>query len=301
MTQPVPIRRPSGSPPRLPHLQTALELASRGVPALPLRAGKVPFGNCRSCTGYACGGRPVMKAAGSCQCPSVCHGWAAATTDAAALTSPAWVGAWEHAQAVAYHPGGANLTVVDLDNTDAVTWARQVLPATRTVPTTRGEHWIYRGAMRSANSVRPGVDIKSHMAYTRWLGPGTGTMTGLPPTVRALVEREETTAAPGEVVSSVPGRTEWDRSVATGCRHTERFIRTGLERGLALVRSRTESGAGSQAFGVAQFLGKQHAQCPGPCGLDAIGWQIIEAAVAVGVPEPYAERAVTNGFGLGAP
>ncbi|MEU8677328.1 bifunctional DNA primase/polymerase [Streptomyces sp. NPDC048560] len=276
-------------------VRTALSLAAAGVPVLPLRAGKVPFGNCRACTDNACGGRPHMKRAGSCRCPAVCHGWAAATTDSAVLASPAWAGPWREAQALAYHPGGARLTVVDLDNTDAVTWARDALPTTRTVPTTRGEHWIYLGAMRSANAVRPGVDIKSLMSYTRWLGPGTGTMTRLPAAIHALVEREEATPARGEVVSS-SGRTEWDRSVATGCRHTERFVRTGLERGLTLVRSHPESGAGSQAFGVAQFLAAQHTACPGPCGLEALGWQVVAAAVSVGVPEPYARRAVTNGL-----
>jgi hypothetical protein len=189
---------------------------------------------------------------------------------------------------------------VDLDDAQAVTWARTTLPPTRTVLTTRGEHWLYLGAMRSANAVRPGVDIKSRMAYARWLGPGTGTMTHLPAAVLALVEAEETTPAPGRVVSSVPERATWDAAVATGCQHTERYVRTGLERGVALVRARTESGAGSQAFGVAQFLAKQHAQCPGPCGLDALGQQIIAAAVSVGVPEPYAERAVANGLGIHA-
>lgn len=281
------------------HLRIALELAAVGVPVLPLREGKVPFGNCRACAGNACGGRSHMKSAGECCCPGVCHGWAAATTNTDVLASPAWAAAWREAQAVAYHPAGAGLTVVDLDNAQAVAWARQSLPATRSVPTTRGEHWIYLGAMRSANSVRPGVDIKSRMAYARWLGPGTGTMTHLSPAVRALVDREETTPARGEVVSSLPERATWDVAVATGCRHTERYVRTGLERGVAMVRGRAESGAGSQAFGVAQFLAKQHAQCPGPCGLDAMGQQIITAAVSVGVPEAYAERAVTNGLNTG--
>ncbi|MFI5629302.1 bifunctional DNA primase/polymerase [Streptomyces sp. NPDC051664] len=293
MTQPEPIRRERTLRPYLP---IALELATAGVPVLPLREGKVPFGNCRACGNNACGGRPHMKRAGECRCPGVCHGWAAATTNTDVLASPSWAAAWRDAQAVAYHPGGAGLTVVDLDDAQAVSWARNTLPATRTVPTTRGEHWIYLGAMRSANSVRPGVDIKSLMAYARWLGPGTGTMTHLPSAVRALVEREETTPARGEVVSSTPGRAVWDATTATGCRHTERYIRTGLERGLALVRTRTESGAGSQAFGVAQFLAKQHAQCPGPCGLDDLGRQIVAAAVSVGVPEAYAERAVANGL-----
>jgi len=111
-----------------------------------------------------------------------------------------------------------------------------------------------------------------------------------------LVVMEETTPAPGEVVSSLPERAVWDRTVATGCRHTEQYVTTGLQQGLARVRARTESGAASQAFGVARFLGAQHRQCPGPCGLDVISAQIVAAAVSVGVPEDYARRAVTNGL-----
>lgn len=288
--------RRSVNPARNYRLQTALELAAAGVPMLPLRAGKVPFGNCLTCAGNACGGRPHMKSAGPCQCPAVCHAWAAATTDTRVIASPAWAPAWRQAVSVAYHPGGAGLTVVDLDNAAAVAWAREALPATRTVPTTRGEHWLYRGTMRSANAVLPGVDIKSLMGYARWLGLGTGSMTDLPSAVRALAVREEATPARGRVASSSAAHATWDRTVATGCRHTERYVRTGLERGLAMVRSHAESGAGSQAFQVARFLGAQHAQCPGPCGLDAIGGQIVAAAVSVGVPEAYARRAVTNGL-----
>ncbi|MFD8463289.1 bifunctional DNA primase/polymerase [Streptomyces antimycoticus] len=298
MHQPAPPRRDHLT---RTHLRTALELAQVGLPVLPLRKGKVPFGNCRTCAGIACGGRPNMKTPGPCQCPAVCHAWAAATTDPTMITSPAWTPAWRQAVAVAYYPGGAGLTVVDLDNAAAVAWARQTLPVTRIVPTTRGEHWVYRGTMPSANQVRPGVDIKSRMAYARWLRPGTGLMAILPSAVRALVDREETTPARGAVVSSSPVHAEWDRTVATGCRHTERYVRTGLQRGLDMVRSHTESGAGSQAFGVARFLAAQHSECPGPCGLDAIGQQIIAAAVSVGVPEAYAQRAVTNGLnGMGA-
>ncbi|MGW6221760.1 bifunctional DNA primase/polymerase [Streptomyces olivaceus] len=279
-------------------MRAALALAAAGVPVLPLRAGKVPFGNCRTCAGAPprCGGRPNMKSAGPCQCPAPCHAWAAATTDPHALTSPLWALVWREAVAVAYHPGGAGLTVVDLDNAAAVAWARETLPATRTVPTTRGEHWLYQGAMRSSNAVRPGVDIKSLTQYARWLGPGTGRMAVLPPAVRALTVKEDTTPAREKVASSLPDRATWSREVATGCRHTERYVRTGLERGLALVTARTESGAGSQAFGVARFLAAQHTACPGPCGLAVIGEEIVTAAVSVGVPEPYARRAVTNGL-----
>ncbi|MGW9594086.1 bifunctional DNA primase/polymerase [Streptomyces chartreusis] len=277
-------------------LDAALALAAAGVPVLPLRAGKVPFGNCRACKGNACGGRPTMKSAGPCQCAAPCHAWAAATTDPHVLTSPAWAPVWREAVSIAYHPGGAGLTVVDLDNAAAVDWARRTLPLTRTVATTRGEHWIYLGAMPSANAVRPGVDVKSLTQYARWLGPGTGGMVPLTAAVRALVVKEDTTPARRGVASSLPARAPWSRDVATGCRHTGAYVRTGLERGLALVRARTESGAGSQAFGVARFLAAQHTACPGPCCLAAIGEEIVTAAVSVGVPEAYARRAVSNGL-----
>ncbi|MFI5803081.1 bifunctional DNA primase/polymerase [Streptomyces sp. NPDC051561] len=298
MTPEPTIAQPRSIPPNGDHLRTALRLAAAGVPVMPLRAGKVPFGNCPACQANACGGRPHMKAAGACDCPAPCHGWAAATTDADTLTSRAWVSCWRAAATVAYHPGGAGLTVVDLDTPVATLWARETLPLTRTVPTTRGEHWIYQGAMRSANAVRPGVDLKSSMQYARWLGSGHGDLSPLPSVVLALVEREETTLPPGRagVVFSHPEHAAWNPTVATGCRHTERYIRTGLERGLAMVRARTESGAASQAFGVARFLAGQHSRCPGPCGLNVIGEQIVDAAVSVGVPAPYARRAVTNGL-----
>ncbi len=103
-----------------------------------------------------------MKTAGPCTCPDLCHGWAAATTDPTVITSPTWAAAWRRAVAVAYHPGGAGLTVVDLDNADAITWAREALPATRTVQTTRGEHWIYRGAM---HSVERGAARRGHQVH----------------------------------------------------------------------------------------------------------------------------------------
>ncbi|MCX2179929.1 DNA primase [Streptomyces sp. SKN60] len=289
MTHPIPIRRDQ-------HLATALYLAAGCMPVLPLRAGKGPFGNCPDCADNACGGRPNMKTPGPCLCPRPCHAWAAATTDPHVLTSPAWATAWRAAGVVGYHPGGAGVTVVDLDDADAVTWARTVLPPTRTVTTTRGEHWVYRGVMRSANHVRSGVDVKSLMSYARWLGPGAGTMTVLPPAVLALVEREETTRPPAAVDSSSMTRARWDRSVATGCRHTETYVRTGVTRGVEHVKARSEKGAGTAAYGAARFLAKQHTACPGPCGLDTLGEDIIDAAVSVGVPEPYARRAVTHGL-----
>ncbi|MFJ3933991.1 MULTISPECIES: bifunctional DNA primase/polymerase [unclassified Streptomyces] len=288
MTHQTPIRRDG----RL--LATALRLAVGSVPVLPLRAGKGPFGNCADCADNACGGRPNMKTPGPCTCPRPCHAWAAATTDPAIITSPTWTRAWHQAESIAYHPGGAGVTVVDLDNANAVSWARTTLPLTRTVATTRGEHWIYQGTMRSANKVRPGVDIKSLTAYARWLGPGTGTMTPLPLAVLALVDREESTPARAAVDSSTPAR--WDRSVATGCRHTLAFVQTGLDTGISRITACHEHGAGTAAYGAARFLAARHMACPGPCGLDHIAELLITAAVAVGVPAPYARRCVTNGM-----
>ncbi|MBV1955970.1 bifunctional DNA primase/polymerase [Streptomyces albidoflavus] len=208
------------------HLTTALGLAARGVPVLPLRAGKLPAGNCRACRDNVCGGRPNMKTPGPCTCPRPCHAWAAATTDPVVLTGPAWASSWKQAAAVAYHPGGIGLTVVDLDHADAIAWARRTLPATRTVPTTRGEHWIYQGTMPSANDVRDGVDIKSTMVYARWLGPGTGIMTALPDTVRALTVRKPSPVRPVTVPVPAGGGE---------CRHRTPAY---LERGIAMAEER---------------------------------------------------------------
>ncbi|WP_411113365.1 bifunctional DNA primase/polymerase [Streptomyces sp. 029-5] len=271
MTQPSPIRRP-----REPHrLRTALELAQAGVPVLPLRQGKIPFGNCRACAKNICGGRPNMKIAGPCQCPAVCHAWAAATTDPAVLTSPAWTAAWRQAVAVAYHPGGAGLTVVDLDNAAAVAWAHETLPATRTVPTTRGQHWIYRGIMRSHNAVRPDIDIKSRMSYARWLGPGTGRITALPPSVRALVAKKAVTARPGPhtvTVAALAGGGE--------CRHRTPAY---LERGIAMAEQRiTEARSAVHATVYRVFLAvlSTHGRCG--CLTDVHVARLFTAAQAKG-------------------
>ncbi|MFE6868538.1 bifunctional DNA primase/polymerase [Kitasatospora sp. NPDC057692] len=236
------------------HLSAALALAADGVPVLPLRPGKLPFGNCSTCAGNACGGRPNMKTPGHCTCPAPCHGWAAATTDPDVINSPEWARAWREAAAVGYHPGGAGLTVVDLDNTQAIAWAHSNLPATRTVPTTRGEHWLYRGAMASANAVRPGVDVKSSMSYARWLGPGTGAMAALPDVVRALIVREPAPVRPAAVTVSVPGG-------GGTCPHR---TRTFLERGIAMAEQRiAEATAAVHATVFGTFLAvlSTHGRC----------------------------------------
>ncbi|MFJ3139005.1 bifunctional DNA primase/polymerase [Streptomyces sp. NPDC086843] len=288
MTQPTTIRRVPGSRPRLPEpLWTALTLAATGVPVLPLRAGKVPFGNCHRCADNACGGRPNMKSAGPCRCPGVCHAWAAATTDPAVLASPPWTAAWRRAVSVGYHPGGAGLTVVDLDDAAAVAWARATLPATRVVETTRGEHWIYRGAMGSSNAVRPGVDIKSTMAYARYLGPGTGTMTALPDAVRALAVKKPSTVRPAPQAVAMPA------GVGDGeCPHRTPAY---LDRGIAMAEQRiTEARAAVHATVYRTFLAvlSTHGRCG--CLTDAHVARLFTAAQAKGETPRHCTDAWTN-------
>lgn len=270
-----------------PLMETALMLASHGIPPLPLRAGKVPFGNCPDCTGNACGGRPNMKTPGPCTCLAPCHGWAAATADPHVLASPAWASAWSRAAAVAYHPGGAGFTVVDLDNPAAVDWARRTLPATQTVATTRGEHWIYQGAMRSVNGVRDGVDIKSTMAYARWLGPGTGTMAALPDAVRTLAVHKPSPVRPTPPAVTVPGRVEGGE-----CRHRTPAY---LDRGIAMAVQRiTEASSAVHATVYRTFLAvlSTHGRCG--CLTDTHIGRLFNAAQAKGESPRHCTDAWTN-------
>ncbi|MFI9245787.1 bifunctional DNA primase/polymerase [Streptomyces sp. NPDC053086] len=285
MTQLTPVRRGTGH--RSPVLDTALMLAAKGVPVLPLRAGKVPFGNCPACAGNACGGRPNMKTPGPCSCPGVCHAWAAATTDPAVIVSPPWAAAWRRAVCVGYHPGGAGLTVVDLDDTDAIAWALTALPATRTVPTTRGEHWIYRGAMTSRNAVRPGVDIKSSMAYARYLGPGTGHMVDLPDPVRALAVSKPPAVRPAPHAVTVPAGPGGGE-----CPHRTPAY---LERGIAMAVQRiTEARSAVHATVYRTFLAvlSTHGRCG--CLTDTHIGRLFTAAQAKGESPRHCTDAWTN-------
>ncbi|MGC5233809.1 bifunctional DNA primase/polymerase [Streptomyces albogriseolus] len=288
MTQPAVIRRAFGPRPPLPdHLRTAMSLASNGVPVLPLRRGKVPFGNCPACVGNACGGRPNMKTPGPCRCPGVCHAWAAATTDPSVIASPPWAAAWRRAVCVGYHPGGAGLTVVDLDNADAIAWARTALPGTRIVPTTRGEHWIYRGAMPSVNAVRPGVDIKSTMAYARYLGPGTGTMAELPDAVRALAVKEPSPVRPAAHAAAVPAG-----SGDGECPHRTPAY---LDRGIAMAEQRiTEASSAVHATVYRTFLAvlSRHGRCG--CLTDTHVARLFTAAQSKGETARHCADAWTN-------
>ncbi|WP_327396729.1 bifunctional DNA primase/polymerase [Streptomyces phaeochromogenes] len=257
------------------HLHIALRLASDDVPVLPLRRGKVPFGNCSACAKNVCGGRPNMKTPGPCACPAPCHAWAAATTDPSVLTSPQWAHTWRTAAAVAYHPGGAGVTVVDLDDAAAIAWARATLPATRTVATTRGEHWIYEGVMPSVNAVRPGVDIKSLMSYARWLEPGTGVTAALPAVVRTLAVK-----APPPARKASQGLTALFMGQSGACPHR---TPTYLDRGVAMAVQRiSDADSAVHATVYRTFLAvlSTHGRCG--CLADTHVSQLFTAAQAKG-------------------
>ncbi|MDO0926934.1 bifunctional DNA primase/polymerase [Streptomyces sp. TG1A-8] len=288
MTQPTLIRRGRDGVSALSDpLPTALALAAAGVPVLPLRRGKIPFGNCPACAGNTCGGRPNMKTPGPCDCPGVCHAWAAATTDPAVIVSPPWAAAWQRAVCVAYHPGAAGLTVVDLDDADAIAWAHTALPATRTVATTRGEHWIYRGVMTSHNAVRPGVDIKSSMSYARYLGPGTGHLVDLPDAVRALAVKKPSPARPAPPAGAVPSRAGEGE-----CRHRTPAY---LERGIAMAEQRiTEARSAVHATVYRTFLAvlSTHGRCA--CLTDAHVARLFAAAQTKGETARHCSDAWAN-------
>ncbi|MFJ3775161.1 DNA primase [Streptomyces sp. NPDC090075] len=269
------------------HLHTALRLAADDLPVLPLRRGKLPFGNCPTCVRNACGGRPTMKTPGPCTCPQPCHAWAAATTDPAVIASPVWAPAWRRAAAVAYHPGGAGLTVVDLDNPAAIQWARAILPATRTVTTTRGEHWIYQGTMPSSNAVRPGVDIKSLAAYARWLNNGTGATATLPDSVRALAARE-----PAPTRKATQSLTEPLGGSGGACPHR---TPTYLDRGITMAVGRiTEARKAVHATVYRTFLAvlSTHGRCG--CLTNAHVARLFTAAQAKGETVRHCTDAWTN-------
>ncbi|MEU3348791.1 bifunctional DNA primase/polymerase [Streptomyces sp. NPDC006700] len=209
------------------------------------------------------------------------------TAEAIRRVSSPWVAAWRQAVCVGYHPGGAGLTVVDLDNADAIAWARGALPATRTVPTTRGQHWIYRGTMASRNAVRPGVDIKSSMAYARYLGPGTGTMTALPDAVRALAIKDPSPARP------VPHAVAASTGVGGGeCRHR---MPAYLDRGIAMAEQRiTEARSAIHATVYRTFLAvlSTHGRCG--CLTDTHVGRLFAAAQAKGESPRHCTEAWAN-------
>jgi hypothetical protein len=266
-------------------MNAALAVAQRGLPVLPLAVGKVPFSNCPACRKSRCGDRPNMLNPGPCTCPRPCHGWAAATTDPRVIASPAWAVAWRRAEALAYHPGGAGLTVLDLDNAAAVAWARESLPATLTVATTRGEHRLYRGTMRSRNGVREGVDIKSLMSYARWLGPGSGALVDLPDAVRALPVKEPTVVR-CEAITVPAGAGDGK------CPHRTPAY---LDRGIAMAEQRiAEASNAVHATVYRTFLAvlSTHGRCG--CLTEAHTVRLFTAAQAKGETPRHCTDAWTN-------
>jgi hypothetical protein len=175
--------------------------------------------------------------------------------------------------------------VVDLDDADAIAWARTALPATRTVATTRGEHWIYRGATTSHNAVRPGVDIKSSMAYARYLGPGIGHMVDLPDAVRALAVKKSSPVRPAPRVGTLPAG-------SGECPHRTPAY---LERGIAMAEQRiTEARSAIHATVYRTFLAvlSTHGRCA--CLTDTHVTRLFTAAQTKGESLRHCTDAWTN-------
>jgi hypothetical protein len=153
------------------------------------------------------------------------------------------------------------------------------------VETTRGEHWIYRGAMPSRNAVRPGVDIKSTMSYARYLGTGTGPLAALPDTVRALAVRESPTVRPVPA-AAVPARGGGE------CPHRTPAY---LERGITMAeRQITEASDAVHATVYRTFLAvlSRHGRCG--CLTDTHVNRLFTAAQAKGERARHCVDAWTN-------
>jgi hypothetical protein len=153
------------------------------------------------------------------------------------------------------------------------------------VPTTRGEHWIYRGAMTSRNAVRPGVDIKSTRSYARYLGPGTGVMADLPDAIRALAVKEPSSDRPTPVAVPAGGR-------GGECPHRTPVY---LARGLAMAEQRiTEASSAVHATVYRTFLAvlSKHGRCG--CLTDAHVTRLFAAAQAKGETARHCADAWTN-------
>jgi hypothetical protein len=142
--------------------------------------------------------------------------------------------------------------------------------------------------MRSANAVRPGVDLKSHMAYARWLGPGTGPLADLPDAVRALAVVKEPSP-----VRAVPHATTAPPPVGGRvCRHRTPAY---LERGIAMAVQRiTEARSAVHATVYRTFLAvlSAHGRCG--CLTDAHVGRLFAAAQAKGELPRHCADAWTN-------
>ncbi|MFZ3470625.1 bifunctional DNA primase/polymerase [Streptomyces sp. 4.24] len=252
--------------------------------AVPRATGprKRPLTNYPFSKGNWYGERPNSLVRGGCSCSRPCHGWSAATTDERAIRG--WD--WSAARAVGYHPGGAGVTVVDLDDAAAVQWARRTLPATRVVSTTRGEHWIYRGTIRTTNlrSLGLNVDVKSLMQYVQWRGVGIGETAPLPAAVVAVVERSK------ESAPDVPRRIVQARTTGGPCPHrTPSYLANGVRMGVEQFQQSAHPGCrNNELFRSLRFILANHGMCGcmGPDDLDPP----FDAARSTGLSESEIQR-----------
>jgi hypothetical protein len=140
--------------------------------------------------------------------------------------------------------------------------------------------------MQSANAVRPGVDVKSTMAYVRWLGPGTGTMATLPDTVRALAVKKPAPVRPASHVN-LPSRTG-----GGPCPHR---TPTYLERGIAMAEQRitgARTAVHATVYGTFLAVLSTHGRCG--CLTDTHMTRLFTAAQAKGESPRHCTDAWTN-------
>jgi hypothetical protein len=185
-------------------LRAALDYIGNGWPVFVLGRSKRPVANCRPCQAADPGHDRA-----ECACLT-CHGFYAATTDAARL-----------AVMLRAVPGGllavrtgtvSGLLVVDVDPRNGGAVDRQLMTPTATVATGGGGwHLYYRHPGTATVAALPGaagVDIKGDGGYVAAppsVHPGTGqpyrwtghrTVTEMPPALRAAVTRPPEAAAP---------------------------------------------------------------------------------------------------------
>lgn len=277
---------------------TALDLAASGWHVMPLVPGsKRPYANCRRCRGHRAGQCPAC-AHDACE-GAWCHAHLSATADPGRIRH-----AWPSGALVAVATEASGLAVVDVESggmgyvRDLI--GRGVLPPTLCQRSASGTgiHLIYTGIVPTRiqplmEGARRALDIKSRAAYIRWTGD---VLTRRPPAPWPEALGALLTEAPAQPTPPARHDTPPTPGESTGCRHLPGYVARGVEMAVHYISQHTDHGAGSATYGRARAIATAHRDCPGPCGLDRIGAALTAAAVAVGVPEDYAQRQVARGY-----
>ncbi|MFH8387729.1 bifunctional DNA primase/polymerase [Kitasatospora sp. NPDC018058] len=306
-------------------LDDALTLVARGWHVLPLLPdSKRPFGNCRPCATAKAGSPSACPACSAGRCTGDwCHGLNGATADSDRLRRT-----WPHGALVGIAVKPSGLAVLDVESDGGALLADLVASGTL-VPTLtlrsasgRGWHLYYRAANGARHLIHPRVadQVDASNAGAAPLPPHSPVQAG--PDGRWPFDVLLSTQArwTGNVLRDDPvadwpeAMTRWlaaNTATATdpeapvtrpvppprgryedmpGCRHNASFRRRGLDAGLAAIATNPTRGRGADAlFAALRRVAYHHGQCTGPCA-EQLADDLVAAAVAVGVPEPYAAR-----------